>query len=74
RYAGRLPLIHVKDMTGSGDSRADAPVGEGDLPWRDILAASDAAGAEWYIVEQDHPRDALEDVRTSLRNLETMAG
>jgi sugar phosphate isomerase/epimerase len=74
RYAGRLPLIHVKDMTGSGDTRADAPVGEGDLPWRDILAAGDAAGGEWYIVEQDHPRDAMDDVRTSLRNLEKMAG
>ncbi len=72
QYAGRVPLIHVKDKPGSGD-RPDAPVGEGVLPWNEILAAADAAGAQWYIVEQDHPADPMNDVQLSLQNLQRMA-
>ncbi len=71
RHAGRLPLLHVKDVAGSED-RSDVPVGTGVLPWDQILAASEAAGTQWYIVEQDHPRAPLEDVRVSIRNLKRM--
>jgi sugar phosphate isomerase/epimerase len=73
RYAGRIPLLHVKDMAG-GTEKADAPVGEGVLPWREILPAAHAAGTEWYIVEQDNPRDPMVDVGTSLRNLKAILG
>jgi sugar phosphate isomerase/epimerase len=72
RFAGRVPLLHLKD-TSKEPGQPDAPVGEGSLPWDKILAAGAAAGAQWYIVEQDHPKNALEDVRTSLRNLQRMA-
>jgi sugar phosphate isomerase/epimerase len=72
QYSGRIPLLHAKDMA-AGEQKADAPVGEGILPWREIIAAADAAGTEWYIVEQDHPRDAMVDVATSLRALEALA-
>ena len=72
RHADRLPLLHVKDMAGDAE-RSDVPVGEGTLPWAEILAAGDAAGTRWYIVEQDHPRSPMEDVERSLRNLERMA-
>ncbi len=72
RLGERAPLLHVKDM-GAGEERPDTPVGTGILPWPELLAAGVAAGAEWYIVEQDHPNDSLEDVATSLRNLEQMA-
>lgn len=65
---GRVPLLHVKDMQAD-ETRADAPVGEGTLRWPEILAAAETAGTQWYIVEQDHPRDALNDVQRSLRNL-----
>jgi sugar phosphate isomerase/epimerase len=68
--ANRISLLHLKDMT---PERSDAPVGEGTLPWPDLLQAGDDAGVEYYIVEQDHPENALEDVRTSLRNLEALA-
>jgi sugar phosphate isomerase/epimerase len=39
------------------------------MPWNELLEAAGAAGVEWYVAEQDNPRDALEDVRTSLRHL-----
>lgn len=70
--ADRVSLLHLKDMAPD-DARSDAPVGEGVMQWEELLAAGDAAGVEWYIVEQDHPRDPLEDVRRSLSNLEKMA-
>ena len=71
RHAGRVPLLHLKDMTPAPD-KADAPVGEGTLPWPQILAAASEAGVEWGIVEQDHPRDPLGDSGRALRNLERL--
>jgi sugar phosphate isomerase/epimerase len=56
------------------DSRRDMPVGDGVLPWDQLLPAARAAGAEWYIIEQDHPQDPLADVERSLRNLEALLG
>ena len=70
--AGRVSLVHLKDMAPDQD-RSDAPVGEGTLPWPELLRAAGEAGAEWYVVEQDHPKDPLQDVKDSLRNLERMA-
>ena len=52
-HAGRYPLIHLKDMTGEGEARTFAEVGEGVIDWQPVFAASEAQGAEWYIVEQD---------------------
>jgi sugar phosphate isomerase/epimerase len=68
-YAGRVPITHLKDMTG--DERATfAEVGEGTLDWPAILDASDAAAVEWHCVEQDRcDRPPLESVRLSLEHL-----
>lgn len=71
RLTGRIPLVHVKDME-AGEAKRDAPVGEGIMPWQQILPACDAAGTEWYIVEQDHPRDPMRDVEVSLNNLKKL--
>jgi sugar phosphate isomerase/epimerase len=51
------------------EQRSDLPVGEGTMPWQGLLQAADDAGVEWYIAEQDNPRDAFEDVQSSLRHL-----
>ena len=68
----RTPLVHLKDMA-SDEQRSDLPVGEGTMPWRDLLRAADAAGVQWYVAEQDNPRDALEDVRISLQSMRELA-
>ncbi|MDP9383480.1 MAG: sugar phosphate isomerase/epimerase [Chloroflexota bacterium] len=73
KHAGRLPQVHVKDMA-SDEQRSDMPVGEGTLPYDQYLRAASEAGAQVYIVEQDNPRNAMEDVRVSLRNLEQLLG
>jgi sugar phosphate isomerase/epimerase len=72
RCAGRVPLVHLKDMTGD-ERRFFAEVGEGILDWDAILPACEEAGVQWYIVEQDRcERSTLESVRISLENLRRM--
>jgi sugar phosphate isomerase/epimerase len=68
----RIPLVHLKDMS-SDEQRSDLPVGEGTMPWNELLTAADAAGVQWYVAEQDNPRDALEDVKISLQSMREMA-
>jgi sugar phosphate isomerase/epimerase len=72
QYAGRAPLIHLKDMAAD-EKGSFAEVGEGTQDWPSIFAASEAGGAQWYIVEQDTcPRPPLESIAISLRNLKRM--
>lgn len=72
RLDGRAALIHAKDHQG-GASFVDTPVGDGVLDWPAILAAADETGVRYYIVEQDHPRDPLPDVRRSYEALRAFA-
>ncbi|MFD1676983.1 sugar phosphate isomerase/epimerase family protein [Alicyclobacillus fodiniaquatilis] len=68
KYKNRCDLLHVKDMSAK-DGSFDT-VGQGVLPWPDIFAAAEQAGAKWYIVEQDVcPGDPLESIQTSLQFL-----
>src|SRR5215210_6144115 len=66
--SNRVSLVHIKDMAPD-DTRSDLPVGEGTMPWTGLLEAANAAGVEWYIAEQDNPRDALQDVNISLQHM-----
>jgi sugar phosphate isomerase/epimerase len=69
KYAGRTPLIHLKDMT-AGPTPTYAEVGEGIIDFQPIFAASEASSAEYYVVEQDFcARPALESARVSLGHL-----
>ncbi len=69
---GRISLVHLKDMAAD-EQRSDLPVGEGTLPWQELLQAADGAGVEWFVAEQDNPRDAFEDVQSSLRYMQEMS-
>ncbi len=68
---GRVPLIHLKDL-GPEPDRADLPAGEGSLRWDEILPAATAAGARWWIVEQDNPNDPVADALLAVRNVGAM--
>jgi sugar phosphate isomerase/epimerase len=69
KYSGRTPLIHLKDMT-AGSTPTYAEIGEGIIDFKPIFAASEASGAEYYVVEQDFcARPALESARVSLGHL-----
>ncbi len=50
KRAGRLPLLHVKDMD---ENRKMISVGSGTINWPEIFALPEAAGVEYLIIEQD---------------------
>lgn len=80
KYPGRFQLFHMKDMytkeapffttVGVKDF---APVGEGVIDFKRILAEKETAGMKYMVVEQDQSRAGtpFEDIKTSLVNLTT---
>jgi sugar phosphate isomerase/epimerase len=73
RFKDRVPLVHLKDMAVAGGEPVDAPIGEGNLDWIDILSACRDAGTRWLIVEQDDPgQDPMQSIAVSYRNLERL--
>ena len=69
RYAGRVPRVHVKDLAAEGENASEggwADVGHGRLDFASLLPAAKRAGAEWFVVEHDQPRDPLRTLRRSL--------
>ncbi len=69
KYAGRVPLVHLKDMT-AGEEPTWAEVGLGILDFKPIFKESAPAGVAWYIVEQDRcARPPLDSARLSLASL-----
>lgn len=67
KYPKRCPLLHLKDMKAD---KTLTEVGNGVVDFKSIFVASEAAGVEWYIVEQDRwERPSIESARISLENL-----
>jgi len=55
KYAGRIPLIHLKDIQKRENSRGlTVELGQGEVDLLAVAAAAKKAGSEWLIVEQDH--------------------
>lgn len=73
KYAGRCPIVHLKDYNGSEPFEFKA-VGHGiqDIPA--ILAQATLGGSEWVVVEQDGHTEhsAMEDARLSREYLRTL--
>jgi len=67
KHAGRLPLLHLKDFKITPERQIIfAEVGRGNLAWKEIVAAADESGCQWYIVEQDRcERDSLDSMKIS---------
>jgi sugar phosphate isomerase/epimerase len=62
RYAGRVPLLHIKAMKPGLDPTTDMvkggdhdfiEVGRGSIDWKRIFSAALEAGVKHYFVEQD---------------------
>jgi sugar phosphate isomerase/epimerase len=70
-YAGRCPLVHIKDMADDAE-RSFAPVGAGTLDLPAICEAAELGGAEWLIVEQD--RSVGPAIESVARSVETLRG
>jgi sugar phosphate isomerase/epimerase len=67
KYAGRLPLLHLKDMRLTSEGTAQTvELGQGIVDLPAIIDASAQAGVEWLIVEQDKCENPpLESIATS---------
>lgn len=55
KLKNRLPLLHLKDYGVHADGKGGymAEIGNGNLEWKRIIAAAEASGTKWFIVEQD---------------------
>jgi sugar phosphate isomerase/epimerase len=80
KYPGRFELFHVKDMFHKqapifdpGEASDFAPVGNGVIDFKRILADSKTAGMKYMIVEQDNAEKdkPFEAIQASLNNLKT---
>jgi sugar phosphate isomerase/epimerase len=78
RARGHCPLVHVKDFASREVRRGPAdelsfdfrPVGDGVVPYDDILPTAVASGVEWLLVEQDETDGPeLEAVARSLERI-----
>ena len=66
KYAGRVPLLHIKDKSKDPDEGLTTEIGRGITDWDAVFAAAGDAGVEWLIVEQNcEVRPALESIRIS---------
>lgn len=69
KYAGRCPVLHLKDCVKEGGRQGFRALGEGVLKFDPILSVAPACGVEWLCVEQDEPtpgRTPLECAGTSI--------
>jgi len=70
KMAGRVKLIHLKDMADDGGM---ADVGAGTYDFSALIRAGDSAGAEHYFVEHDFPPAPYwPSVEASLSHLRTL--
>lgn len=72
--AGRVPTVHLKDMTDDPSSR-DAIAGRGKLDWSAILPACNEAGVLVGVIEMDvPPGDPLDSVEQCHRFFQSKIG
>ena len=67
RLKNRLPILHMKDYTVTTENKATfAEIGNGNLNWKRIIPAAEAAGCQWFCIEQDTcPGDPFDSLKQS---------
>ena len=77
KYPGRFQLFHMKDMFTAEapfftpETDDFAPIGEGIINFKEILAMKETAGFKYMFVEQDSTKDGkpFDSIQTSISNL-----
>lgn len=78
KFAGRTPIIHLKDMIVEIGNNAEAvqkfaPVGSGSMNWKVVIEAGERSGVDWFVVEQDFfDKPSLECVKDSFDYLKAL--
>jgi len=73
RYAGRIPVIHVKDVAAPGrnlDQQGFADVGEGILDWGKLWSLANDLNIPLRVAEHDCPVDWRRFARISARTIQ----
>ena len=71
----RVPVVHIKDRAVLDGEPSMCPIGEGNLPWNEIIPAGNAAGVAWWCVEQDTcSRDPFDSITSSYTYLSNTFG
>lgn len=71
RVAGRMKVVHFKDMAIIQDEQVFAEIGQGNLDWPAIIQACRDTDVVYYCVEQDRStRDPFESLAMSYRYLQ----
>ena len=66
QYAGRIPILHLKDMDFNADAENSFRCpGEGNVDFKAILAEADKQGIKHFFVERDKHPDGMECLRIS---------
>jgi sugar phosphate isomerase/epimerase len=65
QHKGRIPLLHVKDMTATGEM---VPFGNGVYDFKATFNNLDIAGVDYFFLEQDFPQKPFEAIVTSANN------
>lgn len=71
KFENRCPLIHIKDIYTDEFRGAWTEVGTGIVDIKGSFEAGLKYGADWFIVEQDQPRDLapMDSIRVSIENI-----
>jgi sugar phosphate isomerase/epimerase len=74
KYAGRCPVIHLKDTEKAGDKYEDRPTGKGAQDMPSITKAAEKAGTICFVVELDAAvgMTSLDAARESREYLKTL--
>ena len=53
KLAGRIDILHLKDMEMTKDGQKITSVGNGNLNFKGIIESAEKTGVKYYVVEQD---------------------
>ena len=66
KLAGRIDILHLKDMAFANNAPYITEIGQGNLYWEGILKTAEATGVKSYVVEQDRcPGDPFDSLAIS---------
>jgi len=69
KFPGQTVTIHLKEHGGP----AGAPIGEGEVRWKEIFELCETVGGtEWYVVEHESGSDPLASVKACIDNLKKL--
>lgn len=64
--AGRIDILHLKDMAKSTEKHIITEIGNGNLYWEGIMETAEKTGVRYYVVEQDTcPGDPFDSLKIS---------